>query len=167
MLVVCAWCGKHISSNSGREDSISHGICSECSSALFSSSPEDIEHILDRFSYPVLIVNPEGEVETANQAALSLLGKVRDEVRHKLGGNVFSCVHSVKPEGCGKTIHCKACTIRRTVEQVMNTGIPVYNVPATLEVMDDADECDIACLISAERAGELVLLTIEDFKVTG
>ena len=163
MVVICAWCGNKISGSSESGQSVSHGICNECAVAHFSSFPVNLEEILDQFSTPILVVGSDGNIETANQTALDALGKDRGEIKHMPGGNVFGCIHSVKPEGCGKTIHCKSCTIRRTVEQVMATGQNQYRIPATLKVMDSVAERDIVCTITAEKVGDFVILTVEDF----
>jgi len=162
MLVVCAWCGKRISGNSEPDGMLSHGICNDCAASHFRHYPVEQVNVLDQFHTPILIVGADGNIETANQAALDLLHKDRGEIKYQPGGNVFNCVYSALPEGCGKTIHCKSCTVRRTVEQVLKTGKPLFKIPATLKVMQQVDENDIACTISAEKVGEMVVLTIEN-----
>ncbi len=165
MTVVCAWCGTIITHDPDRENIFSHGICKSCAAAHFKFNPLDVENVLDQFTYPILVVGPDGEVETANLAALKLLQKERSEIRNRLGGDIFGCIHSTEPGGCGKTVHCLTCTVRRTVEKVMSTGTPVYKVPATLKIMDKVDEKDIRYLISAEKATGVVILTLEDYNL--
>ena len=164
MKVICAWCGDLISHDPDPGDFLSHGICSSCAASHFNFNPVNVEIVLDQFSYPILVVGPDGHVETANRSALNILKKERKDVRNKLGGNVFNCVHSYEPGGCGKTVHCLTCTIRQTVEEVMRTGTSVYKVPATLKVLDEVEEHDIHYRISAEKAGGFVILTVEDSK---
>ncbi len=78
---------------------------------------------------------------------------------------MFDCIHASKPGGCGETIHCKACTIRNTVEETFETGRSFHRIPATLKVIKKAETKDIASYISTEKSGDFVILKIEELLI--
>jgi hypothetical protein len=71
-----------------------------------------------------------------NQKLIDLLGADRTGVVGLKGGEAFACVRSRLPEGCGGTVHCRECTIRRTVEEVARTGQAKERVRAYLHRAD-------------------------------
>ena len=135
MLVVCSYCRKTIREDaSGRSFDVSHGMCPGCADhfeRLWRGM--SLHEYLDELPQPVLVVNGEGRIVAVNQQLASLFGKDRAEMRGLLGGEALACVHSRLPEGCGKTIHCRECTIRRAVTQVAETGRPLERIPAYLK----------------------------------
>lgn len=143
---------------------VSHGICRDCLSDSLSKPVGSLETLLDKIDLPVLLVNEDGAVVCENRMALSVLGKSKVDVEGFMGGDVFDCIHSSKPGGCGKTIHCKACTIRNTVEETYRTGNAFNRIPATLKVVKNAMTRDISSYISTNKAGDFVVLRIEDLK---
>ncbi|MDC7231931.1 MAG: PAS domain-containing protein [Spirochaetales bacterium] len=167
--VICSWCNEIISEgNPGSR--VSHGICNTCSSKLFSRRPTDIRKFLNRLDVPVIIVDQSARAQFANTSAEEILGKKCDEIKGQLGGDVFECIHARKPGGCGRTEHCKACIIRKSVEHTYATGEALFDVPATLRIAPSDEEHDTSSVITTVRAGEtaeesIVYLTISDFTV--
>lgn len=156
---ICAYCGKDLSEGPTQDDDlISHAMCEACYH-YYSAQWEglSLSEYLDRFDLPVVIVDPAGRLLAANQPAADMMGKSRQEIAGLLGGDAMECGHARLPGGCGKTVHCKTCTIRRAVEQVRETGESVERVPATLSQQD----ATVALRISARRVGKLVRLIIE------
>ena len=96
----------------------------------------------------------------ANQKLAHLLGHERAELRGLMGGEAFACVHSLLPEGCGKTVHCRECTIRRTVEKVTKTGKPVSKVPAYLQTKNGR----VNLRISVRAKDGLVRIVVDEMK---
>ncbi len=125
-----------------------------------------LRKFLERIEIPLLLVDSEGSIVMENEMARQVLGKPADAIEGNRGGVVFDCVHSFEPGGCGGTIHCKSCTIRNTVEETFRTGQPVYRRGATLRVIKDASEKDIASYISTSLADDVVILQIEDISVS-
>ena len=162
---ICAWCGKVMT---GREQGtgVTHGICEDCFSNVLSRSRETLLDFLDNLEVPILVVNQEGVVDDKNEAARDVLGKGSDDIMGHRGGEVFDCIHSFKPGGCGGTIHCKACVIRNTVEETFRTGQFFLRVPATLKIIKNAQEKDISSYISTYKEGDYVYLKIEDLSMS-
>jgi PAS domain-containing protein len=164
MRAICAWCRKElrrVDSEAHSENLITHGICDECKDNLDFQMGVDLQIFLDSLGAPILVVNGEGAVVTGNGPARTLLGKGLAEVEGYKGGEVFECEHARLPEGCGNTVHCSGCVIRKTVMETYETGKSFQKVPATLDrsCSEDAGETDL--LISTERLADVVLLRID------
>lgn len=83
-----------------------------------------------------------------------------EEIVGELSGDVFDCKHAV--EGCGQNIHCKTCTIRKTVNETYKTGKSFSKVPAYPDLNYVTNENKIKFLISTEKKGEAVVLRIDE-----
>ncbi|MGE5893098.1 MAG: hypothetical protein ACM34I_03490 [bacterium] len=162
---VCAWCRKELSAEdpgSRPDDSVSHGICQSCADNLFFQMGEELLRFLDSLRAPVLVVNSGGWIKTANAEARKALGKELTEIEDRAGGIVFECAYARLPEGCGNTVHCSGCVIRRTVMKTFETGKSFLNTPAILNHGDPLDTQKIPLRISTERMGGVVLLRIDE-----
>jgi PAS domain-containing protein len=162
VLVVCAYCRKTISdARGGGACDVSHGMCRSCADhyeRLWNGMP--LSEYLDTIEQPVIVVNGDGCVMGANQKLAHLFGRERAELRGLMGGEAFACVHSLLPEGCGKTVHCRECTIRRTVRQVARTGRAVEKVPAYLQTKDGR----VNLRISVRAKEGLVRVVVDELK---
>jgi transcriptional regulator of aromatic amino acid metabolism len=163
MLRICAWCKKHLEETVDEQGhEITHGICESCRvTMLCSHAPSTLNKFLSCFSLPVMMVDGDGRVVSANQAALNVVGKELEEVAGDLGGNVMSCKFAYQEGGCGETVHCIACTIRNNVIETHKSGESLHQVPAHLEVEQDGQEMTLNFLISTEKVGDAVLLRID------
>lgn len=166
MIIVCAWCGQKIGDkpdqDGGSSDEITHGICPSCKEQLFSDRQRTLDNFLNTLDEPVLVINPQGEVELANNSALKFLGKKLEAVSGFKGGDVMECVYARLPEGCGNTSHCVACTIRHNVMETFRTGQSLRQVPAFLKRDTRNSIHTINFLISTEKVGDVVLLRIDE-----
>jgi PAS domain-containing protein len=164
MFGVCAWCKSEIlcATVDGVDDGrITHGICMVCVAREFADVGIPLTYYLDTLPAPVAVVDSEGVIQIVNQAAANLVGKPQVEAKGLLGGDVFGCVHAAQPEGCGKTIHCSACTIRNTVMETMRTGNLQNRIPARLSAGGQDDPEDYDLTITTEKSNGVVLLRID------
>lgn len=164
---ICAWCNIDLGSSSTFDESedapITHGICGDCArNTLQSFHGKRLRSFLNQFSTPVFLVTSEGRIVTGNSMAFSLLQKEPEEVDGLLGGDAFDCSYADLPGGCGKTVHCKTCTIRITVLDTLQSGRSNIRVPAYPDLHHMTGEKRIRFLITTERIGETVLLRIDD-----
>jgi hypothetical protein len=164
--VICAWCSQEIEDIPYEEDvsdfTVSHGICKSCEEYFFTDRKLTLDRFLDRLDAPVLMVNPQGEVVSANEKALQFLDKDLDAVSGLRGGEVMECVYARLPGGCGNTVHCAACTIRRNVMETFETGKGLRQVPAFLNRQGRNAIHKIRFLISTEKVDDVVLLRIDE-----
>jgi ferredoxin len=82
-------------------------------------------------------------------------------MQDRRGGEVFECVNARLPGGCGKTIHCSACVVRRSVTTTHRTSLPQSMVPATLKRSSPAGPVNVALQITTVKVGEMVMLRID------
>ena len=163
---VCAWCRRNMGAvHSGiqPESAITHGICEDCANNLFGDMGMKLTAFLDSLAAPVLLVDSTGSVKTANQQAQALLRKDLPDIEGHQPGDVFECVHAETPEGCGHTIHCGGCAIRRTVMDTFRSGKSHVNVPAFVNRGTSGDGWKVDLLISTEKVKDVVLLRIDEF----
>jgi PAS domain-containing protein len=160
----CTRCGTELELGlvgSSGEPVISHGLCQRCARSLLAQRGVPLVEYLDGLGAPVAVVDHDGVVRAANEKLCELLSQDPSSVRGKLGGDVFECEYAALPEGCGRTIHCSACAIRRTVTDTFDSGISRERVPASLRQGNPGQARSIDLLISTERVGSHVLMRID------
>jgi hypothetical protein len=166
---ICAWCRQGMGSVEGTmlpDTEISHGICSSCRDNFEFQMGVPLQKYLDSLPLPVLAVDRSVVVKASNARACHALGKDPREVIQHRGGNVFECSHARLPEGCGGTVHCSGCAIRRSVERTYETGEPQIRVPAVLKREGPGSVSDVALIITTVKSGEVVLLQVEDLEAS-
>lgn len=164
MKLVCAWCGAAIERfgyDQTPDGATSHGLCHGCSSALvWQDEGTTLQRHIDSIPAPVLLIDSENKVLAANARASEILGR-RSDSADLTFGQVFDCVYSHDPEGCGRAIHCVGCVIRKSVAATFNTGQPQVSVPATLSVNSPDQPSAVTFIITTIRTGEFVTLRID------
>ena len=134
MRVVCSYCRQVIREASADSGHVSHGICPACDRHFERMwGGISLAEYLDELEEPVAVVDADARVCTANLRMAELTGRARGELRGLLAGEAVACVHSRLPEGCGGTVHCRECAIRRTVGEVARTGRAVEGVESYLD----------------------------------
>ena len=146
---------------------ISHGICEGCLSNFEFQQGVPLQRYLDSIPLPVVVVDRDVVVKAANHSASEALHKEQPEMVQHLAGNVFECAHARLPEGCGGTIHCSGCVIRRSVTRTYETGEPQAGVPAMLRRGGSGHPPDIALTITTVRSGDMVLLRVDAVEELG
>lgn len=160
MKIICSYCRKELGEKERfNDDRVSHGICSECFDYFDKQIKGlSLERYLDEFEAPIIIVNAAGRILASNKMAEEMIGKPRREIFGLLGGEAMECVYARLPEGCGNTVHCETCTIRRTVMKAMESGEPQLHVDVTLK----QETREIKMVISTDKIDELVRIVIEN-----
>jgi len=161
---VCAWCGKDlgvVETDFDSQHAVSHGICEQCAFHLVAQLGMPLQEYLDGLEVPVLVVDDDVNVKTANRQARELLQKELPAIEGYKGGDVFECDYSRLPEGCGKTVHCSACAIRGTVTDTFKTGMTHVSVPACLHRIAGEENQEISLLISTELVNGVVFLRVD------
>jgi PAS domain-containing protein len=135
MRLVCSYCRRTIRADpKARITDVSHGMCEPCArhfDRLWSGI--SFEEYLDDLEHPVLVCDEDTRVVAMNAKLAALIGVDRRKTVGLTGGEAFACVRSRLPEGCGSTVGCRECTVRRTVEEVARTGAPRTAVAAYLD----------------------------------
>ncbi len=115
--------------------------------------------LIDKFHDPVLIVDEDGRVVATNKTIENIIGRGKSykDYAGLLAGEVMECVYASLPEGCGKTEHCIACDIRKTIMATMEDGKPRDKVPVKLHRKDE----EIKLFISTQKIMKLVRVVVE------
>jgi PAS domain-containing protein len=161
MRVICSYCRRTIRADPhARITDVSHGMCESCGQhfeRLWAGMP--VDEYLDDLPEPVLITDADGRIIAMNSKLAELIGADRATTRGITSGEAFACVHSRLPEGCGRTVHCRECAVRRTVEMVARTGKPKERVSAYLDVEDG--RIDLRISAKPAKAGIVQVKIVE------
>jgi ferredoxin len=159
MRIVCSYCQKDMGEKEPLDDQrISHSICVDCQKYFEAQrSGMPLDEYLGSFDFPVMIINDDRRVVGINKAAEKLTGRTSEKSTGLLGGEAMECSYARLPGGCGQTIHCETCTIRKIVMGVMESGESKKHAPVTLR----RDAGEVTMLISAEKIDGMVRLSIE------
>lgn len=164
MKVKCAWCQKDISGSNKETQNIdfpiSHGICKDCSDSLMSELDTPLKKFINSFEVPVMLVDNRNNAILINQAAREV-SSLHIEVRGgPTCGMVVGCIHSDEPEGCGATVHCEGCVIRRSILYTYQTDNPCLQEACNDDQFYSGKR--VASLkISTEKLGNRILLKID------
>lgn len=154
MKTLCAWCGLVI-----REGSlpVSHGICLSCRDRFFKGAGVPLQAFIDRFDFPVLVLGSSLQPVAINKPGAEVSHRFAEIQPSETLGNIVECEHSRLPEGCGRTVHCSGCVLRKTIEGTNNTGDPVSMVPATIST----DSSEVRLYISTLKVDGRVFVKLE------
>jgi len=122
---------------------------------------EPLDEFLDSLQIPVLLVDNDVRVLSANALARRMLSPDALKIKGLLGGELFRCKNYDQPGGCGKTLHCQTCTIRNCVTRTFETGENCDRVPACLDLDVIAGPRRVSLVISTEKANDAVFLRID------
>ena len=157
----CALCKKDVSSEAIAQRTITGSVCEECLQNVGAQSGMPLRDFLDGLGVPVVAVDSDVVVSMANKPLLALLGKNFSQVRGQRGGDVFECAYARLPGGCGRTVHCSGCAIRRAVTETFTTGRSLRGVLAYLNRDAITQFLQLGMLISTEKVWGMVLLRID------
>jgi len=165
MRKVCAWCGSAATPSGdgdhNRPEPVSHGICEECRDNFTFQNGVSLQQYIDSLPLPVLVLDEDSRVAAVNSTACKALKKEPTAILHQLKGNVFECANSRLPEGCGRTIHCSGCAIRRAVTETFETGKPQNMVPATLTFEEQEHALVADLMITTVKTKDFVILRLD------
>lgn len=162
MRLVCSYCRQVIRHDPGTSvKEVSHGMCHSCAEHFGKLwNGMSLSEYLDGLPDPVLVVDGDGRVVGLNERLALRLGRDGRDLRGLLAGEAFACSRSRLPEGCGKTVHCRECTIRLAVTHVRDTKRDLVRAPAWLQTKQGR----VSLLISVRPEQGLVKVTVEEMK---
>lgn len=162
MKLICSYCRREMGDKEPLEDMrTSHTMCPECFDYFIDQYHGlSFDEYLDRYDLPVFIMDSEARVVAFNRIAAETLGLARKKTTGLLAGEAMECVYARLPGGCGKTIHCAACAIRRMIEETFETGQPIDRREAYLE-RDDGHHLIIISTRKIENGIQLIVEEME------
>jgi hypothetical protein len=165
---VCAWCDKPYGEwdGGGESELVTHGICPGCESFFSSVQPGSLREHLNTYDEPIVCVDSDCRVLTANDPACDLLGHDQSTVGDLLFGEVVLCPWALRESGCGQHEHCLACTVRKTVGHAFATGNGVTRQAAYVDrILSNGQVQHIRMLVTSEPRADHVLLQIHEVEV--
>jgi hypothetical protein len=161
---VCAWCNKPYGDNGSDGDGpVTHGICETCERLFKDLQAGSLRDHLNMYSEPILCVDSNCRVLTANDTACDLLGHSRHSIGDLLFGQVVLCPWALRDDGCGTHEHCLACTVRRIVGDSFASGTGLERRPAYVErTLSDGHVQRINLIVTSEHRKNLVLVRIDE-----
>lgn len=159
----CIWCNGSMSPNlSPDRRRITDSVCGDCSENFVFQMGVPLQAFIDSLEAPIFVIDGDSMVQAANKWGYAMLKKESSQVRNQLTGVVFECAFARLTEGCGRTVHCSGCAIRRSVYHTMETGKSLTRVPAVLNCGEPSGPEKIGMHISTEKMGNVVLLRIDE-----
>lgn len=129
---------------------------------------EELNQVFENAAVALILVDKEGRIKLINKAGEELFGQRIVDVKGKLAGEAFKCVHAFINDYvvCGKTEECPNCPLRNSFEDTYNTGENHYKVHGNLDIQGEDSTYQLYLLISTSllniTSNKYVLLTIED-----
>ncbi|MFA5331842.1 MAG: PAS domain-containing protein [Methanoregula sp.] len=161
MKVVCSFCPKVIQPGETPDDPVSHGICPACYESILKNHGMDIRKFLDQLDAPVFLVDENVNVLAANRMACAMAGKPIHEIKGNLCGRIFECRNASLPGGCGKTVFCLGCAIRKSVNDTKETKKPVVRRPAVVHRSTSLGKDEIRFFVTTRIDGDVILLRLD------
>jgi len=159
MKTVCSYCSVTMSRTEPDDGRISHGICGACFDFYLPPILEmDLSSHLEAYPEPVIMVNGVGRVMGINGAMSEFLQREPQEGLGLLGGELMGCRYAVLEGGCGDTVHCPECSIRKTVDSARARQADIEGV----EVEMTGDDARLHLRVSAFPRREFVKLVVEE-----
>ena len=151
--IQCPWCGAEVPAEAGR------GACAGCADRLAAEAGLPIQTIIDGFPFPVLVVDEDVTVTVLNRRGQEILGV--PGAGGQKGGELFGCAHAHLPGGCGRSLHCSGCALRRAVTATFQSRRDQVNVPATLKAHQAGDPANVSLTFTTCLRGSAVLVKID------
>lgn len=160
MKKLCSWCSKSYGDEEESGDHRSGSICGECYLYLISRMDvRSLEDFLNDFHFPVLVVDRDVRVLDGNSLALNLTGL--DGLENHMAGEVFECAYASEKEGCGHTVHCKGCAIRKVVTFTHSSGEGVMGFPCHVKHRRGDGYFYNWFELSTRKVGESVVMAVK------
>ncbi|HUJ44789.1 MAG TPA: hypothetical protein VLW52_14410 [Opitutaceae bacterium] len=161
MTTICAWCQRLLPPAPPSADGQSPaGLCPDCARRLHDEQPVALADLVNEFRVPVLAVDDDVVVLAVNEAARVNFNLTTVATTGRRYGDIIECVHAREPGGCGRTVHCPGCTMRRTVVDTAADGNPRHHVLALQSIRTPHGVKLISYRISTQAVGKTVLVTI-------
>jgi PAS domain-containing protein len=158
----CVWCGAQIGPFEGGPDEGMPRICDACASFFAGRQRMPLEEFVETLPHPVVVVDGDAVALAANGRLGQALHKSSEAIIGHRAGEIIECIHAREPAGCGFTVHCKGCAIRRAVTHTHATGERQEKVVAYQDVVSASGIRRMWFEIATERMGHIVIVRIDE-----
>lgn len=129
---------------------------------------DELKQVFENAAVALILVTKEGRIKLINKAGEDLFCQDIIDMKGKLTGEAFKCVHAFINEHvvCGDNKECPNCPLRNSFEDTYNTEKNHYKVFGNLEINENDKVKQLYLLISTAvlniSSSKYVLITIED-----
>ena len=111
---------------------------------------ERLNQVFENAAVALILVDKEGRIKLINKAGEELFGQGIVDVKGKLTGEAFKCIHAFVNGHvvCGETEECPNCPLRNSFENTYNTGENHYKVHGNLDIQGEDSTYQLYLLIS-------------------
>jgi hypothetical protein len=148
MRQLCPLCGEVMIAQGSRG---LKDACAACSRALIRLSA-----YLESLEFPVALIASDHTILLSNGHLREVFDYHERERTGMKIGEVLDCKNATSHSRCGETTMCLHCDLRRLAELSRLTGERLSGIRASFQRPSGAKT---TCAISAEKAGEAILLT--------
>jgi hypothetical protein len=106
------------------------------------------DFVLRELPLAVAIANSQFKIEMINIAAQHFFGLSNEEAASHMCGDVFKCVNASLPGGCGATLHCEKCILRKSIFMAFQ-GEVVSRLKGKFTVLQDGEIKPLTLLVTA------------------
>jgi len=164
MKTICAWCNKVLTDGDTPDGMLSHGICPDCLKELIRSPEVSLADFLNSIEFPIMVMDKSVAIQQMNRTAERILGKSVGKAVGLKFGAAIECIHAGMPDGCGGSESCQGCVLRKTIRETHQDGQPRHGVYSEHELAAMEGARIRRFRFSATKAGEAVLLAIEEVR---
>lgn len=99
----------------------------------------ELAAVLDATPVLMMVVDGDRRLHHANQAVSDFTGLPRQALYGNRLGDVLHCIHAQEdPRGCGFSLHCGECAVRRLVSDTLHKGQTFHREEVSLTLTNDA-----------------------------
>ena len=111
----------------------------------------NLQRIFDVVNIGMLLIDQDGIVKQVNNRISQWVKKDLPKSGGSQPGNFLGCIHATAdPAGCGHTLHCTKCPIRKTFESALHSGQSIHNVDSEAAILIDGNEVHLWIRVSAD-----------------
>jgi PAS domain S-box-containing protein len=111
----------------------------------------NLQSIFDAANVGMILIDETGAVQRTNRVIQQWIGKETASACGDQPGNILGCIHALNdPAGCGHTLRCQACPMRKAFEGVLNSGQPRHDIEMEMTIMIDRDQAHLHLAVSAD-----------------
>jgi PAS domain S-box-containing protein len=119
--------------------------------AALRTETANLDAIFNCSPIAMLVLDEHLNVVRMNTAAATLAGGTAADFECVAPGNALRCKHSFEdPRGCGHAAHCSFCPLRKGLESVLTTAVPLRGVEVSLELLREGAPQTIWLRVGAE-----------------
>lgn len=131
-----------------------------------------LESVFQSVPAGIMIVDKNRNITEINKVVENMTMKSKEQIIGKKGGDGLGCYNSLTLLECGTGHICESCILKNSVEYVLNTGKPLFNVEANPELLIN-DEIKkpwlrlniLRTIINEEKHAVLIIEDISNEKI--